>query len=134
MTEAAVTAPLAVYVLHGAVRQLSPEWEEAAWLDGAGLGRILGNVVLPLVASSVVATAIILFVLDWNLLLVPLVLNSVEVKTIPVGMIDFFTFERELEWPVAAAALLVSLVPVAILVGVFNRFLARFTLDFGRAS
>lgn len=134
VAEAAVTAPLAVYVLHGAVRQLSPEWEEAAWLDGAGLGRVLGSIVLPLVTPSVVATAIVLFVLDWNTLLVPLVLAGVEVKTIPVGMIDFFTFERELEWPVAAAALLVSLVPIALLVGVFHSFLARFTVDFGRTA
>jgi ABC-type glycerol-3-phosphate transport system permease component len=134
LSEAAVTAPLAIYVLHGTMRQLSSEWEEAAWLDGAGLGRILRSVVLPLVRPSVAATAIVLFVLDWNLLLVPLVLTGVEVKTIPVGMIDFFTFERELEWPVAAAALLVSLVPVALLVGVFHRFVARFTVDFGQAS
>jgi ABC-type glycerol-3-phosphate transport system permease component len=134
LAEAAVTAPLAVYVLHGAMRQLSPEWEEAAWLDGAGLGRILGSIVWPLVTPSVVATAIVLFVLDWNALLVPLVITGVNVKTIPVGMIDFFTFERELEWPVAAAALFVSLVPVALLVGVFHRFVARFTADFGQAS
>jgi ABC-type glycerol-3-phosphate transport system permease component len=133
LTEAAVTAPLAVYVLNGAMRQLSSEWEDAAWLDGAGVVRILGQIVLPLVAPTVAATAIILFVLDWNLLLVPLVLTGIHVRTIPVGMIDFFTFERELEWPVAAAALMVSLVPVAVLVAVFHRVLARFALDGGRA-
>ncbi|HYT11347.1 MAG TPA: carbohydrate ABC transporter permease [Candidatus Nitrosopolaris sp.] len=128
LTEAAVTAPLAVYVLYGALRQLSPEWEEAALLDGAGLFRVLGQVVLPLAAPSVAATAIVMFVLDWNLLLVPLVLTSGEIKTIPVAMMDFFTFERELDWPTAAAALVVSLVPLAILAGVFHRALERFSL------
>jgi ABC-type glycerol-3-phosphate transport system permease component len=131
LTEAAVLAPLAVYVLHGALRQLSAEWEEAAVLDGAGLFRVLGEVVLPLSASSVAATAIVLFVLAWNLLLVPLVLTSGEIKTVPVAMMDFFTFERELDWPTAAAALVVSLVPVAILGGIFHRVLERFTLDAG---
>ncbi len=129
LTEAAVTAPLAVYVLHGALRQLSPEWEEAAVIDGAGLFRVLGEVVFPMAAPSLAATAIVLFVLDWNLLLVPLVLTSGEIKTVPVAMMDFFTFERELDWPTAAAALVVSLVPVAILVGVFHRVLERFSLD-----
>lgn len=129
LSEAAVTAPLAVYVLHGAIRQLSTEWEDAAVLDGAGLWRTLVLVVLPLVAPAVVATAIVVFVIDWNLLLVPLVLTSGEVKTIPVAMSDFFTFERELEWPSAAAALVVSLAPVAILVALFHRVLQRFTLD-----
>jgi ABC-type glycerol-3-phosphate transport system permease component len=129
LAEAAVTAPLAVFVLHGALAQLSPEWEEAAVLDGAGLFRVLGRVVLPLIAPSVAATAIVLFVIDWNMLLVPLVLTSGQVKTVPVGMSDFFTFERELDWPTAAAALIVSLAPLALLVGLFHRLLESFRLD-----
>lgn len=128
LTEAAVTAPLAIYVLYGALVQLPAECEEAAVLDGSGLVRILGRVVLPLVAPSVAATAIVLFVLDWNLLLVPLVLTSGELKTVPVAMTDFFTFERELDWPTAAAALIISLAPVAVVVGAFHRVLGLFTL------
>lgn len=129
LSEAAVAAPLAVYVLHSAVRQLSPEWEEAAVLDGAGLWRTLFGVVLPMITPSVVATAVVVFVLDWNLLLVPLVLTAGEIKTVPVAMSDFFTFERELDWPSAAAALVISLAPVAVLVAVFHRVLQRFSLE-----
>jgi ABC-type glycerol-3-phosphate transport system permease component len=128
LIEAAVTAPLATYVLYGALSELPTEWEEAAWLDGAGLLRVIGRVVLPLVAPSVAATAIIIFVLDWNLLLVPLVLTAGELKTVPVAMMDFFTFERELDWPTAAAALVISLAPVAILIMAFHRVLDRFSL------
>lgn len=135
LSEAAVTAPLAVYVLHGAVRQLSPDWEEAAMLDGVSLWRTLAFVALPLIAPSVVATAIVVFVIDWNLLLIPLVLTSGEIKTVPVAMSDFFTFERELEWPSAAAALTISLVPVALLVAFFHRALQRFSLQsYGESS
>jgi multiple sugar transport system permease protein len=123
--------PLAV-CLFGQLVGLSTEWEEAAWLDGAGLGRVLWMVVLPLIGPGVAATAIIVFVLDWNLLLVPLVVASVDVKTIPVAMSDFFTFERELQWPTAAAALVISLVPLTILVAVGHRLLDKFTLGPGR--
>ncbi|HET7421462.1 MAG TPA: carbohydrate ABC transporter permease [Candidatus Dormibacteraeota bacterium] len=126
--EAAVTAPLAVFVLYGAIAQLSPEWEEAALIDGAGLLRILRRVVLPLVAPSLAATFLVLFVLDWNMLLVPLVLTSGEIKTVPVALSDFFTFERELDWPTAASALVVSLAPLALLVAVFHRLLEGFAL------
>jgi ABC-type glycerol-3-phosphate transport system permease component len=124
----AVTVPLAVYVLHGHLSQLSIEWEEAAWLDGAGLARVLSSVVAPMIGPALAATAIIVFVLDWNLLLVPLVLAGVEIKTLPIAMVDFFTFERELEWPTAAAALIISLVPLMILVAVGHRLLDQFTL------
>ena len=128
LTQAAVTAPLAVFVLHGAVTQLPSDWEDAALLDGAGLLRVLVRVVLPLLAPSVAATFIVMFVLDWNMLLVPLVLTSGDIKTVAVGMSDFFTFERELDWPTAAAALVVSVAPLAILVGLFHRLLERFAL------
>jgi ABC-type glycerol-3-phosphate transport system permease component len=43
-------------------------------------------------------------------------------------MSDFFTFERELQWPTAAAALVVSLLPLVALVTVAHRALERFTL------
>jgi ABC-type glycerol-3-phosphate transport system permease component len=128
LTEAAVTAPLAVYALHGSLAQLSPEWEEAARLEGAGLAGVLRRVVIPLSAGMLGATAIILLVLDWNLLLAPLVLTNGGLKTIPVALTDFFTFERELEWPTAAAALAISLIPVAVLVAAFSRVLNRFEL------
>lgn len=127
-SEAAVAAPLAVYVLYGSIRQIPAEFEEAAWIEGAGIGPIVGRVVFPLAAPNVVATAIVLFVTCWNMLLVPLLVAGVHVKTIPVAMMDFFTFERELEWPVAAAALLVSLVPVAVLAALSRRLLDRFSL------
>ena len=78
-----------------------------------------------LLAPTVAATAIVVFVLDWNMLLVPLVLTGGEVKTVPVAMSDFFTFERELDWPTAAAALVVSLAPVALLVAAFHRLHER---------
>ena len=170
LSEAAVTAPLAVFVLYGAIAQLSVQWEEAAVLDGAGLLQVVGRVILPLLTSVVVrtfawivilgregvinqavlwlglapaplrllqtvaATAVVLFVLDWNMLLVPLVLTSGEIKTIPVAMSDFFTFERELDWPTAAAALIVSLGPVAVLVGLFHGVLDRFSLGAGTGA
>ena len=131
LTESAVTAPLAIYVLQGAIRQLAPEWEEAAWLEGAALWRILIRIVLPVAAPAAAATALILFVLDWNLLIVPLVLTSGELKTLPVAMSDFFTFERELEWPTAAAALTISLAPVVVLVAVFHGVLDHFATGIG---
>ena len=129
--EAAVTAPLAIYVLRGFLAQLSPEWEEAAVIEGASSLRVLMRVVVPLSSGTLVATAAILFVLDWNLLLVPLVVAGVDVKTVPVAMVDFFTFERELDWPTAAAALTVSVLPLVIVLAAFHRLIERFTLDSG---
>jgi ABC-type glycerol-3-phosphate transport system permease component len=126
--EAAVTAPLAVYVLSAHLAAGSREAEEAARLDGASLPALLWNIVLPTAAPVVAATAIVLFVLDWNMLLIPLVLTGIDVRTLPVILTDFFTLERQVEWPTAAAALTISLVPLVILVGLLHRLLERFSL------
>ena len=131
LAEAAVTAPLALYVFYAYLVSSPTECEEAARLEGAGLSRLLGSVVLPSAAPIVAATVIVLFVLDWNQLLIPLVLTGIDVRTLPVVLTDFFTLERELDWPTAAAALTIALIPVLVLVGVLNRLLDRFSLGAG---
>ncbi len=128
LAETAIYAPLAVYVLFGYVRQISFDLEESARLDGATLLQVLWKIVVPTAAPGLAATGIILFVLNWNVLLVPLVLTENHVKTIPVAMSDFFTFERDMTWPVAAAVVITSLLPLWILVAAAHRFLERFSL------
>ncbi len=128
LADAAVYAPLALYVLYGYVARVPLELIEAAVLEGASVFRVLWQVVAPAVAPGLAATSLLVFVLNWNLLLVPLVL-AVNTKTIPVAIIDFFTLDRQVEWSTAAAALMVSLLPVVTLVAVAHRVLERFSLD-----
>jgi ABC-type glycerol-3-phosphate transport system permease component len=130
LAEAGLYAPLATYVLHGYLRRSPIEIEDAARLEGASTAWLLWRVVLPVVAPGVAATAIVVLVLSWNQVLMPLVL-TLRVKTVPVAMIDFFTYERELEWPTAAAALIASLAPIWAVVIAAHRWLGQFSLDGG---
>jgi ABC-type glycerol-3-phosphate transport system permease component len=127
LSETALFAPLAAYILYGYLSQISADIEDAARLDGAGVFQTLRWIVLPVTAPGVAATAIMIFVLTWNQLLMPLILTG-RIKTIPTHMIDFFAFERELEWQVAAAALVVSLLPIGIVVALAHRLLEQFHL------
>lgn len=127
LAEAALFAPLAAFVLYGYLNRASSEPEEAAYLEGATVSQILGRIVLPMAVPGMAATAILVFVLSWNQVLLPLILTT-PIHTIPVAMLDFFTFERELEWPTAAAALIVSLLPVLLAVGLAQGWLERFSL------
>jgi ABC-type glycerol-3-phosphate transport system permease component len=126
--EVGLYAPLATYVLHGYLRRSPVEIEDAARLEGASTVQVLWRVVLPVVAPGVAATAIVVLVLSWNQVLMPLVL-TLRVKTVPVAMIDFFTYERELEWPTAAATLIASLLPIWAVVIAAHRFLGQFSLN-----
>jgi multiple sugar transport system permease protein len=130
LAQSAVYSPLAIYILFGYLSQVPAELEESVRLDGGSTLQVLRNAVLPLAAPGLAATGIIIFVLNWNLFLVPLMLTAVRIKTVPVAMSDFFTFERELDWPTGAAALTTSLVPLVALVALAHRLLERFRLPF----
>ena len=97
-------------------------------MEGASLLRTLCWIVLPAAASGLGATAVLVFVLNWNLFLVPTVLTLNHVKTIPVALSDFYTYERELEWSIAASALVISLLPAAAIVIFCHRVLEGFSL------
>ena len=128
LASAAVYTPLAVYILYGYLERVPRSLEEVARMEGAPLFEILWNIVLPAAAPGLAATALLVFVLDWNLFLVPTALTLDHVKTIPVALSDFYTYERELEWSNAAAAVTLSLLPVAALVVLAHRILEKFTL------
>jgi multiple sugar transport system permease protein len=130
LSETALYTSLATYLLYGYLSRISADLEEAARLDGATIPQVLRRVVLPVIAPGLAATAIIVFVLSWNQLLIPLFLGG-RVKTLPSDLLDFFTFERDMEWTVAAAALIVSLLPLGILVALAHRTLEQF--QFGGA-
>jgi multiple sugar transport system permease protein len=127
LSEVALFTPLAAYILYGYISQISGEVEDAARLDGADIYQAIRWVLIPIMAPGLAATGVIIFVLSWNQLLLPLILTG-RVKTIPTQMISFFTFERELEWPTAAAALVVSLLPIGIFVALAHRFIEQFHL------
>jgi ABC-type glycerol-3-phosphate transport system permease component len=128
LAESAVFAPLAVYILYGYLRRLPKELEEAAIMDGATLLQVLRQAVLPAIASGVVATAVIVFTLSWNQFFLPLVLTGIRIRVIPVMMRDFFSLEREFDWTVASAVLILSLLPVSVVAGTAHRMLERFGL------
>lgn len=76
LADTAVFVPLAVYILYGYLNQIPSDLEESARLEGASSWQIIWRVVVPMAAPGVAATAIIVFVLNWNLLLVPQVLTE----------------------------------------------------------
>lgn len=128
LAETALFAPLSAYILFRYIGQIPAESEEAARLEGASLAQILWHIVLPVIMPGIVATAMVVFVLSWNQFILPLVLTSTRIRVLPVMMRDFFALEREFEWPVGAAVIVLSLLPVSILVIAAHRVFEQFTL------
>ena len=64
--------PVSTFIMGGFMRTLPNEMFEAAAVDGVGPGRAYLNIAIPLSLPSIAATAIFLFVIQWNELLYPL--------------------------------------------------------------
>ena len=113
--------PLAVWLLTGFFRQLPPDLEEAALLDGASRLRTLVDVVLPLAAPGVATAAILTFLYSWNEFLFALSFTlGPERQTVPVA-VTLFRGRYQVPWGQVLAATVVATIPVAILVAAFQR-------------
>ncbi len=115
--------PLAVWLLAGFFRELPVELEEAAWIDGAGRLRAFREVVLPLAAPALVATAIVTFLFCWNEFLFALSF-TLERQTVPVA-VALFRGQYRVPWGEILAASLVATLPVMALVLAVQRRMVR---------
>ena len=84
------TLPISIFILTAFFREISREMYEASEVDGASPLRIYRSIALPLSRPAMGATAIFLFVINWNDLLWPLLLiQESEKKTLPLAMLAY---------------------------------------------
>jgi ABC-type glycerol-3-phosphate transport system permease component len=122
---AGLTAPFSVYLLTSFFRTLPGELFESATIDGAGHGRILWSIVLPLARPALVTLVIVNSLWVWNELLVALVfLPREELKTLMVG-VTLFQGRYSLNVPVLMAGMLVASTPMALLYLAGQRYFIR---------
>src|SRR4051794_38641571 len=119
--------PLAVWVLSGYLAQFPREVEEAAALDGCSQISATWRVFLPAAWPAVLATLVMVFVLSWNRFDVPSLLAFSAIKTVPIVLSSFVSYELELDWPSGAAVLIVGMLPALVAVLVAQRALRAFT-------
>jgi multiple sugar transport system permease protein len=108
--------PIAMVLLSRGVNDTPKELEEAAAVDGAGPIRTLRSIVLPILAPTMVATAVITFLFTWNDFLFAVVVTTSNARTVTVGAANFITSYGVLWGDVSAAVVLGVLVPIAFAV------------------
>lgn len=107
--------PFAIFTFHGFIKGVPLALEEAAAIDGCSRIRTFFQIVLPLL-KPVVSTVVVLDVLwIWNDYLLPsLVLQSPELRTLPLSTYNFFS-SYTVDFSPLMAGLVMSLIPVLIL-------------------
>jgi sorbitol/mannitol transport system permease protein len=109
----AMNLPLAVWMLNSFFREVPRELIEAAQMDGTGLYGQIKDVMLPIVAPGVAATALLCFIFAWNEFFLAVQLNPVEGSTVPVWVSTNVTTRGMFMAKLSAASTL-AILPVVI--------------------
>jgi multiple sugar transport system permease protein len=118
---ATFSLPISTLVLTAFFQGIPEDLESAAMIDGCSRFGALWRVIVPLAAPGVVTAAILAFVNSWNEFLLALTFNSApNMKTVPVGVMLYqgeFTFP----WPLISAAIIITIIPIVVLILIFQR-------------
>jgi multiple sugar transport system permease protein len=115
-----LSLPVCTLVLVSFFHSIPRDLENAAMIDGATRLGALWHVVLPLAAPGVFTAGILAFVNSWDEFLLALSLNSAaRMRTLPVG-IALYQGEFTFPWHIIAAALVLAIVPIAVLIALFQ--------------
>jgi multiple sugar transport system permease protein len=101
------------------------ELEEAAIIDGLNRWQIYWKIILPLSKPALATLSTFVFLGSWNDFMWPLIVtNSMEMKTLPVGLAAFQGLYTT-DWNLLMAASTIVLAPVLILYIFNQRFFTR---------
>lgn len=98
---------------------------DAARLDGANEMRIFFQVALPLLRPAMLTLFLVVFVIQWDNLLWPLIVsNNHDYWTLPVGL-SSFQDESGVTYRLLMAATIVAVVPPLVLFALLQRYYVR---------
>jgi multiple sugar transport system permease protein len=120
----AMNLSIVVWLMKGFFEDLPPEFEEAAFMDGASHFQAFTQICLPVALPGIAAAGILAFMFSWNEFLFSLVLADSNVRTVPVGLYGFVGYQQ-IQWGSLSAAAILMLGPVLAFVALFQRQLIR---------
>ena len=107
-------AGMGVFLYHGFISSIPVSLEEAAIIDGCNTWKVFWKIVFPILKPTTMTVIILDVIWIWNDYLLPsLTLKSTINRTIPISTAKFFG-QYTISWNEAMAALVVTIIPVAI--------------------
>jgi multiple sugar transport system permease protein len=122
----AFSLPLVVWIMIGFFDEIPREIDEAAMVDGLTRPLVLLRVLLPLARPGMLVAATFGVIFVWNEFLVGLyVINSQDHYTIPIAASSLLTVESPIDWNVAAATGIFTVIPILLFSIVVQRYIVR---------
>ncbi len=115
---AATALPFTIYLLSGYFATLPHDFEEAAYIDGAGYGATMTRIIFPMAQPSIITIILFNFLSFWNEYIISLTLMSSSngQKTLPVGLLNLMQGQQsKAEFGIMYAGLVLVMLPTLIL-------------------
>ncbi len=118
--------PLALWIMLSHFSQLSKELDEAALVDGASRFQILRKIIFPIALPGAFSTFMLIFIYSFNEFLFALMFTiDYKARTIPVGIALFEGLYGQIPWGYIMAAAVVAIIPVIILIALFQKYIIQ---------
>jgi multiple sugar transport system permease protein len=124
LTHVTMNLPVTVWLMMAFFREIPPELNEAAQVDGCPPLRAFWSIALPLAAPGLIASGILAFIFSWNEFSIALNLTSRDTATVPVA-IARFAQQYETQHGQMAAAAVIATLPALLLMALGQRFIVR---------
>ena len=115
---AATALPFTIYLLSGYFATLPYDFEEAAYIDGAGYGATMVRIIFPMAQPSILTIILFNFLSFWNEYIISMTLMSSATgqKTLPVGLLNLMqASQSKAEYGRLYAGLVLVMLPTLIL-------------------
>lgn len=125
MTNLGLSIPMAIFLLHGFIKSVPLEIEEAARVDGCNAITVFFRIVLPLLAPMLMTIIVLNTLGIWNDYLLPsLILQDPDLRTIPLATFSFFG-QYTKQWDMALPALALGILPIIIFYLLMQRYIVE---------
>ncbi|MBO5158448.1 MAG: carbohydrate ABC transporter permease [Lachnospiraceae bacterium] len=115
---AATALPFTIYLLSGYFQTLPHDYEEAAYIDGAGYFKAMWSIIFPMAKPSIITVILFNFLSFWNEYIISMTLMSSATgqKTLPVGLLNLMQAQQSAaQYGMMYAGLVLVMLPTLIL-------------------
>lgn len=115
---AATALPFTIYLLSGYFVTLPHDYEEAAYIDGAGFFTTMIRIIFPMAKPSIITVILFNFLSFWNEYIISMTLmNGLNAqKTLPVGLLNLMQAQQAAaQYGMMYAGLVIVMLPTLVL-------------------
>lgn len=115
---ASTTLPFTIYLLSSYLATLPKDYEEAAYVDGAGYFTTMVRIILPMAKPSVITVILFEFLAYWNEYIISMTMltDPNGARTLPVGLLNLMKAQNaKAEYGQMYAGLVLVMIPTLIL-------------------